>query len=145
MKNNNNNNTIKLNPDFITGLTDAEGCFSIGKHKDNRARFKASIGLRFKITMLENETQLLCMVKDFFDCGFITYKDGSVDYIVRDINSIREIIIPHFSKYPLHGSKNLKLEKLFILRELILNKNHLFKVGRSRQWKSHVKLNVIKL
>lgn len=66
-----NNNTVRLNPDFITGLTDAERCFSIRKHKDNRAKLNTSISLRFKITMLENETKLLCMVKDFFDCGFI--------------------------------------------------------------------------
>jgi len=55
----------KLNPDFVTGLTEAEGCFSIIKHKDNRAKNKIGIGLRFKLTMLINEIELLEDLKFF--------------------------------------------------------------------------------
>jgi len=34
----NHNKYIELNPDFITNLTDAEGCFSVNVLKDNRAK-----------------------------------------------------------------------------------------------------------
>jgi hypothetical protein len=48
--------STELSPDFVTGLTEAEGCFSVTKLKDPRAKFNMNIGLRFKITMLANET-----------------------------------------------------------------------------------------
>lgn len=71
---------VKLNPYFVTGLTNAEGYFSIQKHKDSRAKHKVSIGLRFKLTMLVNEINLLHNLKSFFNCGLIAVnKDGSVD------------------------------------------------------------------
>lgn len=60
------NKQTKLNPDFVTGLTDAEGSFSITKHKDKRAKHGVNVGLSFRITMLSNEIELLKMVKDFF-------------------------------------------------------------------------------
>jgi len=69
-KNNNNKcgntNNVVLNPDFVTGLTDAEGCFSVVTRKDKRAKFEKNVGLRFKIRMLQNETELLEIVKVFF-------------------------------------------------------------------------------
>jgi hypothetical protein len=51
----------------------------------------------------------------------------------------------HFNIYPLHGSKTIRLNKLFIIRQLMLNKNHLMKVGRYRQWKPDIKLRVINI
>src|SRR5437773_1980250 len=62
---------LKLNPNFITGLTESEGSFSIIKHKDIRAKFKINISLRFKITMLNNEVELLNMIKYFLNGYFI--------------------------------------------------------------------------
>jgi len=82
-----------LDPFFVTGLTEAEGSFSITKHKDARARFGLTTSLRFKITMLANELELLEKVKAFFGVGSIVIDDkaGSVDYIVRDKISLGAI------------------------------------------------------
>jgi hypothetical protein len=65
------NKDFKLNPNFITGLTEAEGCFSVGVYKNKTAKFKRSVRLEFTITMLENEKELLSMVESFFNCGKI--------------------------------------------------------------------------
>jgi hypothetical protein len=62
---------FSLDPNFITGLTESEGFFLIIKYKDNRAIFKITVGLRFKITMLSNETGLLKMIKSYFGCGYL--------------------------------------------------------------------------
>lgn len=96
-----------LDPEFVTGLTEAEGSFSITKHKDSRAKFGVSIGLRFKITMLAYETDLLLKVQSFFGFGTISYnKDGSVDFIVKDLSNLLKIR-EHFLKYPLRVTKYL--------------------------------------
>jgi len=120
----------KMDPNFVTGLTEAEGSFSIRKHKDNRAKFKSNVGLRFKITMLNDETELLNMIKSFFDCGFITCnKNGSVDFIVRDIFSINKIIILHFLKHPLRGTKYLDFLSFKKVAHMIDYKEHLTERG----------------
>jgi len=103
-----NKSCYKMDPNFITGLTEAEGSFSIIKVKDKRAKFDINVGLRFKITMLVNETELINMVKSFFDCGTIVIgKNGTINFEVKNLNSINECIIPHFCNYPLRGTKNL--------------------------------------
>lgn len=71
MKNNIYDNKFNavLNPYFLTGLTDAEACFSVAIKKDKRAKFGVNVGLEFTVKMLENETELLSMVESFFNCG----------------------------------------------------------------------------
>ena len=60
-----------MDPYFITGLTEAEGSFSITKHKEAKTKYSMSIGLRFKITMLVNEKELIEKVKAYFGFGSI--------------------------------------------------------------------------
>jgi hypothetical protein len=124
------NLSLNINPDFITGLTDSEGSFSISTHKDTRAKFKRNVGLRFKITMLRNELTLLKMVESFFGCGVLSEnKDGTVDFSIRDISSIRDKVLLHFFKYPLRGTKYLDFLSFREAFTIINNKEHLFEEG----------------
>src|SRR5436190_13915357 len=73
-----------------------------------KARFRRNVSLRFRIHMRNNEANLLYAVKIFFNCGTLWYsKDDFVSFIVSDIDSIKNIIIPHFLQYPLRGTKYL--------------------------------------
>lgn len=126
---------LKIDPYFITELVEAEGSFSITKHKDNRAKHKMSIGLSFRISMLSNEMELLQGVKDFFGCGNLLFDDKRgttipvVTFGIRDINSINSIVIPHFSNYPLRGTKYLDYLTFKKALYLINYKKHLTKEG----------------
>jgi hypothetical protein len=99
---------FKLDPYFVTGLTESEGSFSIIKNRDIRAKFGMTVRLRFKITMLVNETVLIKKVQAFYGVGsiYIDEKRGAIDYIVSDKAGLR-VIKDHFIKYPLRGSKYL--------------------------------------
>ena len=57
-------NKLNSNLDIysITGLIEAEGSFSIMKFKNKKIKYNIDIGLRFEISMLANETQLLNMI-----------------------------------------------------------------------------------
>lgn len=105
---NSQSESVKLDPYFVTGLTEAEGSFSIMKNRDTRAKFGMTVMLRFKITMLVNELPLLNAVHSFFGVGYINVdtKKGIVDYQVRDRVSLG-LIKEHFFKYPLRGTKFL--------------------------------------
>lgn len=120
---------LDLDPNFVTGLTESEGSFSITKHKNNKPRYKINFGLRFKISMLSNETELLNMIKNFFNCGFIENKNGVIHFIVRNIDSIKKIIIPHFLKYPLRGTKYLDFLSFKKVLDIFESKEHLTEKG----------------
>ena len=45
------------------------------------------------------------------------------------------IIFVHFSNYPLYGTKKIKLNKLLMIRKLIINNKDLIKIGKSKEWK----------
>jgi hypothetical protein len=127
-----NNYKVVLNPYFVTGLTDAEGCFSVVR-KINKVKFKNNVGLRFQIQMLENETELLNMVKLFFGCGVLYYgKNGAVSFTVQDFYSIKDKIIPHFLKYPLRGTKYLDFISFKEAFHIIESKEHLTEEGLNK-------------
>ena len=137
--------TVNLNPYFITGLTEAEGCFSITKHKDKRAKNGVNIGLRFKLTMLVNEMDLLQSLKSFFKCGSIRMnKDGVVDFEVRDLESLDSIIVPHFLKYPLRGTKYLDFLVFKDALDLIKAKAHYSLEGLTKLNKISLTMNSLR-
>jgi len=121
-----NQSVIKIHPSFITGLVEAEGCFSVSINKDKRAKYGRNVSLRFRIQMLKNEADLLCAVKAFFNCGTLWYsKDDFVSFIVNDISSIKNIILPHFLQYPLRGTKHLDFLSFKEAFNIVDKKEHL--------------------
>ena len=124
---------LNVDPYFITGLTEAEGSFSIIKVKDKRAKYDTNVHLRFKITMLTNETELLTMVKSFFKCGTnVLGKNGTISFEVKDINSLNTYIIPHFSQFPLRGTKYLDFLTFKEALDIIKSKEHLTQEGLNK-------------
>lgn len=101
-------NLITIDSYFVTGLIEAEGSFYVIKFNDTRAKSESNVGLRFKLTMLTNEIDLLNKVKTFFGCDIISIdKHGTLNFEVKDIKFLNEFIIPHFNNYPLRGTNYL--------------------------------------
>jgi hypothetical protein len=73
------------------------------------------------------------MIKKYFNCGNISKIDlkDCLDYTVSDQNSIFNIIIPFFNKYPLRGTKHLDYLDWVKGLEIIKNKGHLTLEGLS--------------
>lgn len=126
-----NNFNLVLNPNFITGLTEAEGCFSVGVYPSKRAKFKRKVTLEFTLKMLDNETELLTMVERFFNCGNLWHypKDNTIRFRIVDKSSIKNKLIPHFLKYPLRGTKYLDFISFKKAFNIIESKEHLTNEG----------------
>jgi hypothetical protein len=90
-----------LNPNYITGFTDGEGCFTVSIASDSRYKTGYKIKVTFQIGLHINDTTLLEQIKLFFGVGYIT-KLGpeSVQYRVSSLEDLNTII-HHFDKYPL--------------------------------------------
>jgi len=128
-----------LNPYYIVGLVDGEGCFSVtfNKHKSNRL---LEIRLLFEIELREDDREILDRIKEALDCGNIYYLNYEkykkwrphYKYKVSNIKDISQKIIPFFKKYPLQAKKKHSFELFSKVAELMLKKNHLTSEGIER-------------
>jgi hypothetical protein len=94
-----------LNPQFITGLVNAEGCFTLGFFKSDKYKLDYQIQAIFKITLHKKDLDLLSQVKDYFGIGKITrHGNTTLQYTVKSLKDL-DIILAHFDKYPLLSQK----------------------------------------
>lgn len=100
---------------WLVGLTDGDGSFTITR-QGNKA------GLYFKISQSSYNLRILHYVKKRLGCGSIVIQsNGSADFRIRDIKSIKNVIIPIFNKYPLLTSKYFNYLKFVRALEIIEN------------------------
>lgn len=120
----------KLASWWVTGITDAEGCFSIFEQKTSMG---IKIILGFKVTQKAHSMGILYDLERYFNCGRIhidSRKDDAYKFNVNKLEDILNIIIPHFDKYPLLTSK--RLDYLDFKRVALMMKDglHLKKEGQ---------------
>ena len=116
-----------IDPNFITGFTDGEGCFHLGISQNKRYSTGWLIRLIFKISLHSKDITILENIKSFFKVGNINISKNSVSYVVTSISDLA-VIINHFDKYPLRGGRPKKFADFVLFKqafELVKNKEHL--------------------
>lgn len=97
-----------ISPWFISGFTDAEGCFNISIQKNPNGKYY--VRPLFKIKLHLRDKPLLVRIQDYFGgIGKIHITSKSCDYMVRSKDDIIKII-SHFDKYPLITQKKADYE-----------------------------------
>jgi hypothetical protein len=125
----NNKNTFYLNPDYITGFVDGEGCFSISIFKDSRMLTGWAVKPIFSISLHNKDLNLLEAIQRTLNVGKI-YKHGtdSIQYRVSSLRNI-QVILEHFYQYPLLTKKQADYLLFKEAVNLIVNKEHLSSKG----------------
>lgn len=122
-------NCYYLNPYYITGFVDAEGCFTTSIFKDSRMLLKWQVKPIFKITVHNKDINILEALQRTWGIGKIyKHSDNASVYRVSSLKNLR-IIINHFDKYPLLTQKSADY---FLFKQsvhLIENKSHLTMEG----------------
>jgi hypothetical protein len=129
-----------LNPDYIVGLVDGEGSFTIYIRDPKLPRTYArrvTVEPKFYIKLIEKDKEILDQLKQYFDCGSVYFqKDNRPNhqhcyrYEVYNREDLIKIIIPFFKKYQLHfPSKRNDFEIFCKIMKMIENKEHLNKSG----------------
>lgn len=126
----------KLNPYYLVGLVDGEGCFCVtfNKHKNNRL---LEVRLLFEIELREDDREILERVKETLNCGSIYYLNYErykkwkphYKYKVSNFKDIKEKVIPFFKRYPLQAKKKNSFTLFCKSAELIAKKRHLTNEG----------------
>ena len=119
----------KLDPNWVTGFVDAEGCFSVIIEISEPLKWRVRIS--FEINLHEKDSGILYKIQSFFGVGAIYHRPDRKKsvYRVTNVNYIKNIIIPHFTEYPLISQKAIDFWLWSKVVEIILNKDHLTKEG----------------
>ena len=90
-------------PWFVTGFTDAEGCFMLTIRKAPRQTLGWQIEANFIINLHKRDVELLKDIQTFFGgVGRISKeRNGCIDFTISSLNQIITQVIPHFDKYSL--------------------------------------------
>jgi len=101
----NHNNIYFLNPYYITGLVDAEGCFTTSIYKDSRMKTGWQVKPIFQLNLHKKDLKILEAVEKTWGVGKI-YKHGQDSFMYR-VSSLKnlKVIINHFDNYPLITQK----------------------------------------
>lgn len=119
----------EINPWFLTGFSDAEGCFSIKIQQNAKLKTKWRVRPVFSITLHNKDLALLKSIQNNLGVGNIS-KSGE-KAVTFAVDSLKEVpvIINHFDKYPLVTQK---LSDYLIFKqcfEIIKQGNHLTEIG----------------
>ena len=118
-----------LNPWFITGFTDAEGCFGLYIYKNAALKIGWYTFLEFKITLHVKDKKLLENIKIYFGVGVISkHGENLCNYSIKSIKDIQKVI-NHFDKFPLKTKKIKDYKNFKKAYYIIINKEHLTKQG----------------
>lgn len=114
-----------INPGFLTGFIDAEGCFIFGISKDSKRTNGWIVALEFTVSLHEKEQVLLDDIRSFFQVGTVK-KVGNhlIKYQVRSITDLA-IIIAHLDKYTLITQKWADYQLFKQAFEIVNRKEHL--------------------
>lgn len=90
-------NNINLNPNWVTGFSDAEASFIIQFFEKKSGTYQVQPS--FSINLHSKDTSLLKDIQVFFNgVGTITFDNNrnTVHFRVSKLNDLINIIIPHF-------------------------------------------------
>jgi hypothetical protein len=117
---------MQINPSWISGFTDGEGTFYVGINKNSTMTVGYQVLPEFRIVQHKKDIKLLYALKKYFGCGVVRINhDDRYELRVRSIEHIKNIIIPHFDRYPLITQKKFDYIKFKKIINLINQNKHL--------------------
>ena len=103
---------MKLDPGWVTGFVDGEGCFHVGINSQPEMKVGFQVLPEFTVVQHERDVQLLHAIKQFFGCGVVRSNHADrMCFRVRSLAHLSQIIVPFFVKYPLQSQKRFDFEK----------------------------------
>lgn len=125
--------SFNISDDYIIGFVEGEGMFYIGIVRSYETRTGWQVIYFLKVSQNPIGRVVLEGIKSRFACGYIKSNsltdktDRSLAYVVRDLSSLKDVVIPFFE-----GKLIIKrdaFEKFKRVIELVTQKRHLTSEG----------------
>ena len=124
------NQQERLDPNWITGFVDGEGCFYVGINQHNKTK-QWQLLPEFRIVQHQRDEQVLHKIQKFFGFGVVTVNHGDRKELrVRGLQNLNTII-EFFNKHKFQTSSKQKSFEIFSeVIQMVNNKEHLKDEGR---------------
>lgn len=140
-----------LSPDYIIGLIDGEGSFTVYIRNPEKVGVKrrAKAEPKFFVKLVEDDKGILYKLRDFFGCGHVYFQKDSrknhkncYRYEVNKREDIEKVIIPFFVKNRLELKTKAKDFRIFLeIFNRIKKGEHLSKSGLDKLYKLKSKMH----
>lgn len=117
---------FKLSPDYISGLTQADGSFFCSLKIAPKHLFGIQFQPKFTITADLDSKFILESIHSYFNCGKITIntKKHTAEFEVVRLVELYNIIMPHFNKYPVFCAKYHAFKLFSLIVTALFNKEN---------------------
>ncbi|OGM90119.1 hypothetical protein A2597_02525 [Candidatus Woesebacteria bacterium RIFOXYD1_FULL_46_19] len=125
--------SLAISDDYVAGFVEGEGTFYVGIVPSKETKTGWQVIYFFKVSQNPQGRVILEAIKKRFDCGYIKANsqtdptDKSLAFVVRDLVSLRDKVIPFFE-----GKlfiKRIVFEKFKKIIKIVSAKKHLTKNG----------------
>jgi hypothetical protein len=125
---------VPLDPWYVTGLVEGEGCFCIALAARPKMRTGLEVRPSFSLSLNEKDRELLVDLQAFFGCGFIreSKSDRTFKFEGRSVGDLLERVVPHFERFPLRGNKAKSFRAFADVCRMIEQGDHLRRDGALR-------------
>jgi len=142
------NSIITLNDSWLSGFTDAEGCFNVHIVKRKEMKTKYNVSLRFILDQ-KDEEMVLQNIRNLFGYGKVSLrKDRTKNTVYRYTThslTASKIINDYFNMFPLKTTKKHSFDIWIDIYNMLINKKHLTLIGLNtiRSWRTKMnKFNI---
>ncbi|MFA5764129.1 MAG: LAGLIDADG family homing endonuclease [archaeon] len=136
----------KLNPDYILGLVDGEGSFTVYIRNPDISRDvkrRVVVEPKFYVKLVERDKEILESLRQYFGCGTVYFQKDTrpnhqncYRYEVYNRQDLINVIIPFFKKNKLRFATKSHDFKIFCeIMEQISEGKHLKEVGLRKLFK----------
>nr|YP_009059715.1 LAGLIDADG/HNH endonuclease [Parasitella parasitica]AIO05765.1 LAGLIDADG/HNH endonuclease [Parasitella parasitica] len=119
-----------LNPHWVLGFVDGEGCFHVSVSKNNNTSLGYQVTLEFTISQHIRDKELMMKLIKFFGCGYVTQTTSNhLQFRIRNRNDLRTKLYPFFDIYPPLTIKSLDYLDFKLVHSMLDDKLHLTQEG----------------
>jgi hypothetical protein len=120
-----------LNPHWVLGFIDAEGCFHVAIQKNATMRLGVQVQLQFSVAQHMQDEVLMQRFIPFFDgVGQVTRSGGSMyQYRIRGMDDLEFKLFPFLDAYPLLSKKSLDYANFRVVHDMMRKGLHLTPQG----------------
>ncbi len=137
----------KIDPYWMVGFTEGEGCFSIKITKSSTVKIGWQVQLRYNITQHSIDKVFMNSLVKFWGCGkvFLRFRENKVDFQILKLKDLSDIVIPLFKNMPLQGAKSRDFTDFCKAVDIMKVKGHLTNEGLDQLRKLKVGMNTGRL
>ena len=134
--------SVTLQDAWLSGFTDAEGCFNVSI--TSNARYALGHVIKMRYLLDQKDSSILLIIRNLFGFGKVTLRsktDGVYRYTVTGFKSMNDVI-SYFKVFPLLTKKAHSFEKWLTIHNLVSNKLHLSEEGLAQVRALQKQINV---